>query len=197
MRATVAVIIATIPPRAGLLAEALTSVLAQTRPADEIRVVTDTAGDGPAATRNWALRPCSADWVAFLDDDDTWKPGHLEALVGCAEQTGADLVYPWFDVVGGTDPFPDRFGQPFDDDAAVALRDTNWIPVTFLARRALLDQVGGFPTPGTHPHADQEEWALQLRLLDIGATFVHLPERTWRWRHWHGNTSGRPWTQST
>lgn len=187
---TVAAIVPSIPPRRLQLAEALSSIAGQTRQVDEIHVTVDHDGDGPAAARNRSLAAVTAEWVAFLDDDDLWLPDHVAALLEHAEQTGADLVYPWFVVAGGTDPFPQHRGRPFDADR---LRAGNFIPVTFLARRQAILDVGGFPLPGSCEQANQEEWALQLRMLDAGCHFEHLDQVTWVWRHWSGNTSGRPW----
>jgi len=52
--------------------------------------------------RNWgmvgnAARAAGAwlatgDWLAYLDDDNTYLPGHIEAMVAEAARTGADLV---------------------------------------------------------------------------------------------------------
>jgi hypothetical protein len=61
-------------------------------------------------------------------------------------------------------------------------------------RTGLARGVGGF-TPRNESTAEGaspcEEWGLWLKLLDIGAKFSHLDQRTWCW-HWHpGNTSGR------
>ena len=138
---------------------------------------------------------------AFLDDDDEFKPGHLTKLVRHADKIGADVVYPWFDLlIGGvlrndrkvlTINGRDAFEEPFNPDA---LQKNNFIPVTALVRREMFLQVGGFPSPNTSewPHPDCEDWGLWLRLRDAGAVFSHLPERTWIWR-WHmKSTSGRP-----
>jgi Glycosyl transferase family 2 len=132
------------------------------------------------------------EWTAFLDDDDTMNPVHIGALMKHAEATGADVVYPWFDVPGGFDPFPQYEGQPFNEKA---LREVqNYIPVTVLVRTGLARGVGGFTPRNTSTAAGAspcEEWGLWLKLLDIGANFAHLDQRTWRW-NWHeGNTSGR------
>ena len=110
----ITVCIPTIPPRAGFLTRALTSVLDQTLGATQIIVTSDVHREGPAALRNRMLQQVRTKYVAFLDDDDEMLPKHLELLRGCAELTGADLVYPWFTVLqGGVDTGVDplmRFG---------------------------------------------------------------------------------------
>lgn len=80
------------------IAETLKSVLAQTRPADEILLADGASKDdtvaiakstvpnikvisepdqGVADGRNKAIRMASADWVAFMDADDLWHPEKL------------------------------------------------------------------------------------------------------------------------
>lgn len=205
----VLVVIPTIPGRDDLLKRAIASIRE-----DVARVVVvgtievDLGGLGPAITRTRAVvqtmnAGVHPTWIAFLDDDDEFHPDHLAKLVEHAERTGADVVYPWFELnVGGQieNSKGDNlllinnkpaFGQPFD---GAALNRNNYIPVTALVRTSLFIQVGGFPEPNTEewPHPDCEDWALWRRLRDAGAVFSHLPERTWTW-HWHGkNTSGRP-----
>jgi glycosyltransferase involved in cell wall biosynthesis len=198
----VAVVIPTIHGRESLLAAALASVGSQDYQGAVATVVqVDVEHEGAARTRNRALEGLRAPWTAFLDDDDWFYPRHLSTLVAAAEETGADVVYPWFDLsVNGAlrnhlDPLKighrQAFRQPFDPRALVI---NNYIPVTVLARTERLLDVAGFPFPGSPdwPHADCEDWGLWLRLLHDGARFHHVPERTWVW-NWHGkNTSGRP-----
>lgn len=158
----------------------------------------DRYGYGPARIRNEIVSTNDDDfeWVAFLDDDDEFYPGHLTKLVRHAEESGADVVYPWFDIEtpdgirNDLDPLG-AFGKEFNPNA---LRENNYIPVTALVRTNAFRAVGGFPIPGSPewPHKDCEDWALWLRLLDAGYKFSHLPERTWKWR-WHSrNTTGQP-----
>lgn len=204
---TVTAIITTIPPRADQLTEALASVHAQTHPPDAVVVTVDTERRGPAPQRNDAVYSCPTltRWVAFLDDDDIWYPQHLAVLLDAADTTGADVVYPWFELrdahgrdINVHDPLfiggERAFGRPFDETARTHLLTTgNFIPVTALVRRSAFLAVGGFPTPGTPewPHTECEDWGLWQRLAQAGASFHHVPERTWEWR-WHGrNTSGR------
>lgn len=44
-----------------------------------------TTGVGPGAARNRGLTECSSDWIAFLDADDEYAPGYLEALADLIE----------------------------------------------------------------------------------------------------------------
>jgi glycosyltransferase involved in cell wall biosynthesis len=184
LRPGVTVVTPSIPPRAKMLRRALASVVTQTRPADAISVAIDRDHEGSAATRNRALEAVGTEWAAFLDDDDQFLPHHLELLLACAEQTGADVVYPIPEVEGRPPPVL-RFGLPFDP---VALRQANYIPVTSLVRTRMA-QISRFRCPRGTVYDD---WGFYLGLLNINARFVHLPEKTWVW-NWHpGNTQGQP-----
>lgn len=189
MKPGVTAVIPAIPPRVadGKLHRALASVLAQTRAVDAVVVQVDHDRAGAAANRTAALRAVGTEWSALLDDDDEWSPGHVAALLAHAEATGTDLVYPWFEVAGGTDPWPHREGQPFDREA---LRGENFVPITVLVRTELLRAIGGFLPKGP-PDNPCEDWGTWDALLGQGARFEHLSVRTWTW-HMHGeNTSGR------
>ena len=176
--ADVAVCIPTIPPRGHLFRRALGSVHQQTVRPRQISIATDHDREGAAATRNRTVAQADTEWVAFLDDDDEFEPWHLERLLAHQAATGADLVYPWFTVVDGVDPLGWE-GRQFDPEE---LRRRNYIPVTVLVRRELVEAVGGFQNRSDGiAGATWEDWHLWLALLDHGATFSHLPSRTWRW----------------
>lgn len=188
------VVVTTIPPRRDLLARCLTSVAAQSRSPEFVIVRCDVEGIGAAQNRNLATDLVQTEWVAYVDDDDEFLPHHLESLVAHQADSGADVVYPWFEAVDfpGGDPLG-RFGFAFDP---ALLRQQNYIPVPVLARVELLRAVGGFkPPPWASPDNPCEDWGCWLACLDAGATFSHLPKVTWRW-HCHGsNTSGRRWSE--
>jgi glycosyltransferase involved in cell wall biosynthesis len=44
---------------------------------------------GPAAARNMAIRVSCGDYLAFLDLDDRWAPGHLHRLASALDQDSA------------------------------------------------------------------------------------------------------------
>jgi glycosyltransferase involved in cell wall biosynthesis len=185
----VTAVIPTIPPRKDYLERALASVRFQTLAPHDVEVATDYDHAGAAATRNKALNAVQTTWAAFLDDDDEWRPKHLRTLVEAAEESGADIIYPWFDVLSprGFDPWPGVEGRPFDPDD---LRTRNYIPTTVLARTEIVRDVGGFEPYGDQEESACDDWGLWRKLLAAGARFHHVPARTWLW-HWHGkHTSG-------
>jgi len=93
--------------RAELVLRALRSVLAQTRPAEQVIVVDDGSTDdtgplvriqfgsvdylaqenrGVSAARNRGIEVATGEWIALLDSDDEWLPEKLERQMACLEQ---------------------------------------------------------------------------------------------------------------
>lgn len=161
----------------GMLRRAVESVTRQTIPCLMI-MEEDTRREGAALTRQRGLEKVRTPWTAFLDSDDELDPDHLEKLLRCAEETGADYVYPWFRVVGGCDPFPMFFGKPWDDASPHSTT------ITILVRTMRAQEIGFHAEPS-------EDWRFTLRCLAEGMKIVHLPERTWTWHHHGLNSSGR------
>lgn len=189
----ITVVIPAIPPRVALLNRALASVKIQTLQPDEIVVEFDEERRGAAATRQRGLERVTTPWTAFLDDDDEFCPVHLERLMATALDHEADMVYSWYEVVGGTDPRPGEFGLPWDSENP---RQTT---ITTLVRTGMAIAVGGFTDEAEDEflsspdrHYAGEDWRLTKRINDAGGKIVHLPEVTWCWHHHSSNTSGLP-----
>lgn len=189
-RATVVIPTISTPHREETLERALSSVQLQSLAhVSKTVVVRDTTHVGSAVTRNRGLDEVTTEYVAFLDDDDELLPHHVDTLINAAEETGADVVYQWFKVIASHpfDPFPEAFRRTFSADK---LRESNYIPTTVLARTDVVKSVGGFEPYGDQMQSACDDWGLWLKLLDVGATFHHVPMVTWLW-HWHGkHTSG-------
>jgi hypothetical protein len=186
----ITVAIATHPPRMGAggpWERAVASVHAQTLPPSSIAVALDVDREGAAVTRNKALALVKTEWVAFLDSDDELLPDHLKLCARYATLSGVDVVYPGYECVGGEDPV-NCFGIPFD---ASLLKRRNFIPVTVLARTGSVLAAGGFQDRPDENGDPCEDWGLWLSMLDNGAKFGHLPQKTWRW-HLGDTTKGRP-----
>jgi hypothetical protein len=196
----VTVVIPSIPIRQAWLQRALDSVAAQTLSEfmDVNTVVSvDRERGGAAKCRQRGLSEVETEWVAFLDDDDEFMPGHLELLLANALAFKADFVYSWFmikDAAGREqptwDPFPANFGKPWD------LKNPVQTTITTLVRTELAQSVGFDTVPdgetGADGHRRGEDFRFTLGCQAAGGKISHLPERTWWWHHHGNNTSGIP-----
>jgi len=208
-RLTVCVAIPTIPGREDDVTRAVRSVHEQTRAADQILVERDSMRTGAAAARNRLLDRVETDLIAWLDDDDLLLPNHLRQCMRLFErelgslETPPDLVYPIPKVIGRdptattyqghlVGPWKIRFGP---EQEAHLRRRGSFIPMTHLVRTDLVRAVGGFTDgylvdDGRRYRGEDEDYL--IKLLDAGAQFEHLPQKTWVWNaHPATSTAGR------
>jgi hypothetical protein len=164
-----------------------------------VQVLTvDGTGIGAAGARTAGIEAVDTKWVAFLDSDDWAYPDHVRTLLGAAIDTGADYTYSYFtihDQWEGARPDLDPlglFGHVFDPSAPTQTTGTILV-LTDLSR-----DLGGFRPqdpdrliPGTTLRYG-EDFDFTVRASGAGASILHVPRRTWAWRHGHHNTSGLP-----
>lgn len=171
---------------AAFIGEALESIFAQKGPVLEVVVVDDGSTDasariaasfagvrvvsrsqgGVAAARNDGLRSAYGDYVAFLDADDLWLPGKLDAQLAALAVEPA----PAYCVTMARHVVTDADGTvPPGDPGDVKL---GRLMQCLLARRADFDRVGPLDT-GTSTRADQD-WF--LRADQTGLKQVVVPE---------------------
>jgi glycosyltransferase involved in cell wall biosynthesis len=186
---TVSVCIPSIPTRKSLLhSRAIPSVITQKYPVSEIAIAIDHEKKGAWETRNNVIKMANSEWIAFLDDDDELLPHHIETLMNAAHEQKADVVWGWFDVIGGSDPFPLNRGRQFD------IKDPYAFPITCLVRNSLIkDSKAKFMADekgfGAWQCQDLPFWE---SLYNAGGTFLAIPDITWNWHHHGKNTSGLP-----
>jgi glycosyltransferase involved in cell wall biosynthesis len=149
------------------LAEAVESVLAQTRQPDQIIIVNDGSTDntaevaarfrgvkflsqdnrGLAAARNAGLKHAAGDYILFLDADDILLPAAIEhCLAAFAAQPNVALVHGGFRVVDSRGQLIfETLPQPAADPFAALLK-RNYINMngTVMYDVAILSQDGGF-----------------------------------------------------
>lgn len=174
-----------IPPRAPLLSRLLASVAAQSHPASAVAVAFDHTKEGAGPTRTRAMRQVQTEWLAFVDDDDELLPCHLEVLVREQLATGADVIWPWFNVIGGSDPIACNRGIQWNHATP------HTFPITALVRNELAQECH-FPPPLTGVGCSGEDFNFWMQVSNLGAKFHHVNEVTWLWHHDSHNTSGLP-----
>jgi glycosyltransferase involved in cell wall biosynthesis len=194
------------------LARAVRSVLAQDTPASSIVVVDDASTDGTAAlaegfedsgiilvrrgsagpggyaARNAGVERTASPWIAFLDADDEWLPGHLSALkrlhrtVPKAQllSTGWEIIYP--DGHSVVNAYSRRL-QP-GEERELSLERFLWLWSSGTApawtsavcvARAAFDRAGGFPAGRCTRGGDVDTW---LRVMLAGGKMAYAAGAT-------------------
>lgn len=168
---------------------AIASAQGQSHPPDEIIVVDDGSADdtaavataagarvirqanaGPAAARNAGIASTSAEWIALLDADDSWRPERLARQLPLLGEDRVAVVYSGHHVAGKHPPIPPA-SLDFDD-----LWERNAIPTsTVLLRRAAWETIGGFDP--ARELIGVEDYNLWLRLAHAGWRLRGVQER--------------------
>lgn len=186
---TVGVVIPT-RDRADLLIECIRSVLAQSRPPDQIVVVDDCSLDavelpnemtdhnievvrcprnvGPAEARNIGMRHLETELVAFIDDDDRWKTHKLARQLELARSPNAFVTCD-FEVVpqkGRTEVV--HVPREIDSLRRSLLLEPSLPPSVVLAERQHILSAGAFDPE----MRIMEDWDLWLRLADTATLHV-------------------------
>jgi glycosyltransferase involved in cell wall biosynthesis len=121
---------------------------------------------GPSAARNAAMSAATGDYLAFLDDDDAWQPGHIRPHLELLEENPAtDLV---IGQVTSVDENHVQFGEPWLTDFPASGPDllrrmlSGYFPQIgcILVRRRVREKVGGFD-PGLTGGEDLD-WLLRI-----------------------------------
>src|SRR5260221_1550083 len=184
---------------AAYIAEALNSVLAQTFSGYEIIVVNDGSPDtetleqaliqyfakiryvrqangGPGSARNRGIREALGKYIAFLDSDDSWLPGHLAKQVELLQSDPSlALAYSNSLLLQGDAPMGTAFERVPQDlhvtfETLVAERCTIGTSTVVASRQALLE-AGGFEDQRRR----SEDFDLWLRMAHRGARMSYSP----------------------
>jgi glycosyltransferase involved in cell wall biosynthesis len=199
------------------IAEALESILGQTRPPDEVVVVDDGSTDGtgrelerfaekvriirqpnrgcPAAF-NTAFAAARSDFVAMCGADDRWNPRKLEW------QAEAVQTHPEVDVLFGHAVLIGRIEGEYCRPPGVGLLDSGELKdalfrecvvcaPSVVIRRSLFERLGPFVED--FGADDYEYW---FRCLRAGARFYYDPRPLLSWRqHDHNLTRQSAWME--
>jgi glycosyltransferase involved in cell wall biosynthesis len=177
--------------RSARLASTMASIAAQQRRPAEVIVVDDASNDDTAAVaaalgarvirhdrnlgiaeaRNTGIRAATQPWVALLDHDDEWLPGHLAALW---QIRGEHPLVANSALACGDNPAEDRFWGAASRrpvvvrSPAAILWPTNPIPASAtMVKRDTVLAVGGFRPPDGVDDLD-----LWVRIVERGSAVI-------------------------
>jgi len=173
--------------RPQFLSAAVASVLAQSRQPDEVLVVDDGAGAGkslgkladkvhvldncgrgPVMARNLGVARATAEFIAFLDDDDWWSDPHYLQLAAARLDDGADFCFGdgnLVDAQGGS-----SIDYSFAADAVSLERDNTILVSASSYRRSLHASLGEFDCDLPY----YWDWDWYLRIARSGARLAHI-----------------------
>lgn len=155
---------------------------------DRIRLINFQNDGVIAASRNHGINHATGEFVAFLDSDDVWYPGKLEACV-LALQEGNDLVCHgelWVSEV--TRPRKVLYGPRSRATYDQLLFRGNCISTSAtVVRRSILDSVNGFSERTDFVTA--EDYDLWLRIARVTQRIDFIPEVFGEFRRHGGNAS--------
>jgi glycosyltransferase involved in cell wall biosynthesis len=119
------------------------------------RNLTSRYADGGTSPRNFALKAMArGELIAYLDDDNSWDPGHLESLVDLLADPAVAYAFSSIEIAG----------EMIDCAAPrLYLLDTS----ALLHRRSLLDRYGFWRSPAEIGHP-AHDWELVSAWTDEG-----------------------------
>jgi glycosyltransferase involved in cell wall biosynthesis len=161
-----------------------------------LRLIRNARPAGPARARNIGIAAARGAWIAFLDDDDEFKPDKIAAVAGALErmEDGADLLYHPAEIVMVNEGVRYRSRPQAAVDApamyrALLVRNVVGGTPMVVARTRSLLACGGFD----ESLGALEDYELWLRLARHGARFHLLPLALTRY---HTTTAKPSVTQS-
>ncbi|MGZ3274896.1 MAG: glycosyltransferase family 2 protein [Caulobacteraceae bacterium] len=126
----------------------------------------------PGVVRNIGIKLSESDFLAFLDDDNTWEPDHLERCLG-ALMNGSDIAYSGVACRDNLGRHFRTISRPFD--RSLLARESYVDSSAIVARRAIGVRFSQLRRPrGSNAHEDRE---LMFR-LGARNKIVHVPHVT-------------------
>jgi GT2 family glycosyltransferase len=174
--------------RPELLGRALASVAEQSAPPLDVVVVHDEpavparwlvdgggarhlstgGGRGASAARNLGAEAVAGSHLAFLDDDDRWKPSYLHAAGDALARSGAEMALADVERVRGGQRRPGTPVRPGMTGTTALAENTGVTGSSIVIARAAFERVGGFDDG--LPAANDLDFL--VRALDAGVAYV-------------------------
>ena len=217
-RDTVSAIIAVYNPDLCFFEKAVSSVLSQTTPVQELVLVNDGGSEafrsvlpddhrirvfskqneGVAATRNFAIQQCRGEYIAFLDQDDYWYLDKLQEQMAMIPLSGEHcMVTSPIDIIDHRGVFVQKrirriqnvyFLKAYQEKALLHLAEENFIYSSTPIVHQTVFRHAGGFDTSAQPHDD---WDMYLRIALAGFPIYCYRQRALSvWRS-HGANESR------
>jgi len=142
-----------------------------------IKIIYSEKNGGISIASNKALSIANAEYVAFLDHDDTIEPNALYEIVKLLNHhPDADLIYTDEDKINIKEKRFDPFFKP--DFSIDLLLSMNYIIHLLIIKKLLINQIGGF----RKEFDGSQDYDLILRVVEKTNKIYHIPKVLYHWR---------------
>ena len=159
-----------------------------TKKDDRIKVVNVPENEGIAQNTNRALDIATGEFIGLLDHDDLLEENALYEIVSCLnEKKETDVLYTDEDKV--TTDLDEYFSPNFKPDFNLdMLRANNYICHFFVAKKKLIEKVGGFRAE----YNGAQDYDLILRCTEQAQNVAHIAKILYHWRVHKESTADNP-----
>lgn len=159
-----------------------------TKKDDRIKVVNVPENEGIAQNTNCALDIATGEFIGLLDHDDLLEENALYEIVSCLnKKKETDVLYTDEDKV--TTDLDEYFLPNFKPDFNLdMLRANNYICHFFVAKKELIEKVGGFRAE----YNGAQDYDLILRCTEQAQNVAHIAKILYHWRVHKESTADNP-----
>src|SRR5262245_53350770 len=154
-----------------------------------MRRILNKAQPGASGSRNAGAAASRSEFIAFLDDDDIWRPQYLARAMMELERSGADAVISGLCRIRH-DGNIQHIVIPPREAIERRLFDRNFgmTGSNIVIRRSAFERVGGFD-PALPVFND---WDFLIRMVSDGIAYGVVPDPTVEWREHAGDRISTP-----
>jgi len=152
-----------------------------------IKLLVNDDKQGVSSARNLGIENTKGEYIAFLDDDDQWKPEKLEKEAEALEENSYDAVYSAIEMYNEGEV--KKIVRKSGDVGLVEIleRDRIGSPSKVTVKKEWLEKVDGFD----EEIPSGEDWDLWIRLIKEGCNFGYIDEPLVRYQQENDSKSSQ------
>lgn len=140
---------------------------------ERVRLVVAPARSGASQARNIGVAGAQSDYVAFLDDDDYWHEGYIEAMQFAVQrQPQVALFAGALHDSECKEPVPTKNQAKSHDLISLVRRNPGFVGSNLVVERSVYLRLGGFDSK----LLASEDTDLVIRHLESGGEVLRVPE---------------------